>query len=82
MKDIKLAGKKVLFDKSPVLFSYNPAEDWEKFFDVKSGIWYYDNGAIIGEENTNKGGILFTKESFDICRVSRYMIKYRRLFFR
>ncbi len=66
MKDIKLAGKKVLFEKSPVLFSYNPKEDWENYFDVKSGNWYYSgDGAIIGEENTNKGGILFTKEFFD-----------------
>ena len=64
--DIKLAGKKVLFDKSPVLFSYKqPAEDFLKYFDIKSGIWYYQDGAIIGEENTNKGGILFTKQSFD-----------------
>lgn len=65
MKDIKLAGKKVLFDKSPILFSYNPDENWEKYFEIKSGNWYYSNGAIIGEENTNKGGILFTKESFE-----------------
>ena len=65
MKDIKLAGKKVLFDKSPILFSYTPDENWQDFFEVKSGNWYYSDGAIIGEENTNKGGILFTKESYD-----------------
>ena len=65
MKDIKLAGKKVLFEKSPILFSYKPSENWEEYFDVKSGNWYYSDGAIIGEENTNKGGILFTKEFFD-----------------
>ena len=65
MKDIKLAGKKVLFEKSPILFSYNPDENWKDYFDIKSGIWYYENGAIIGEENTNKGGILFTKEFFE-----------------
>lgn len=65
MKDIKLAGKKVLFDKSPILFSYTPDENWQDFFEVKSGNWYYYDNAIIGEENTNKGGILFTKESYD-----------------
>ena len=65
MADIKLAGKKVLVDKSKVLFSYKPSEDFLEHFDIKSGVWYYENGAIIGEENTNKGGILFTKESFD-----------------
>ena len=65
MNDIKLAGKKVLIDKSPVLFSYNPDENWKDYFDVKSGNWYYQDGAIIGEENTNKGGILFTKEFYE-----------------
>ncbi len=65
MKDIHLAGKKVLFHKSPILFSYTPDEDWEKYFEIKSGNWYYSDGAIIGEENTNKGGILFTKDFFE-----------------
>ncbi len=65
MKDIKLVGKKVLFDKSPVVFSYKPDENWLDFFDVKSGTWRYENGALIGDEPLNKGGILFTKKSFD-----------------
>ena len=64
MKDIHLAGKKVLFEKSPVVFSYKPDEDWLKYWDPKSGYWYYKDGAIIGEETGNKGGILFTKEYF------------------
>ena len=64
MKEIRLAGKKVLFDKSPVIFSYNPDENWKDYFDVKSGNWYYEDGAIIGFEPGNFGGILFTKENF------------------
>jgi len=65
MKDIHLAGKKVLFDKSPILFSYNPDENWRDFIDVKSGNWYYENGAIIGFEPGNKGGISFINKYFD-----------------
>jgi hypothetical protein len=65
MKDIKLAGKKVLFEKSPVLFSYEPDENWLDYFERKSGTWRYEDGAIIGDEPLNKGGILFTKQSFD-----------------
>ncbi len=65
MKDIKLVGKKVLFDKSPVLFSYKPDENWLDYFEPKSGTWRYEDGAVIGDEPLNKGGILFTKKSFD-----------------
>lgn len=65
MKNIHLMGKKVYFDDSEVLFSYQPDEIWADHFDPKSGKWYYEDGAIIGEERGNKGGILFTKESFD-----------------
>lgn len=65
MKEIRLAKKKVLFDKSPVIFSYKPDENWKDYFDVKSGNWYYEDGAIIGFEPGNKGGILFTKEFYE-----------------
>ena len=64
MKEIRLAKKKVLFDKSPIVFSYKPDEKWKDYFDVKSGNWYYEDGAIIGFEPDNKGGILFTKEFY------------------
>jgi hypothetical protein len=65
MKEIKLAGKKVLFDKSPVVFSYNPDENWKNYVDVKSGNWYYEDGAIIGFEPGNKGGIAFLNKYFE-----------------
>lgn len=65
MKEIRLAGKKILFDKSPVLFSYQPREDFLDYFEVKTGTWRYEDGAIIGDEPGNRGGILFTKESFE-----------------
>lgn len=65
MRELRLAGKKVIIEECPILFRYKPDVDWETYFERKSGNWYYENGAIIGEEFTNKGGILFTKEAFD-----------------
>lgn len=65
MKDIKLLGKKILMDQSPVLFSYQPDESWRDFWEPKSGTWSYENGYLIGEEKGNFGGILFSKEAFE-----------------
>jgi len=65
MKEIHLAGKKVLLEHSPILFSYKPDKNWKNYFIEKSGTWYYEDNAIIGVETGNKGGILFTKESFN-----------------
>lgn len=65
MKDILLLGKKILSDKSPVIFKYSPDEDWEKFWTPKSGMWKYEDGYLIGEEKGNFGGILFSNERFE-----------------
>lgn len=65
MKNIHLLGKKVLYDESPVLFSYQPDEDWKTYWDVKSGNWSYENGYLIGDEPGNFGGILFSKQRFE-----------------
>jgi hypothetical protein len=65
MKDILLLGKKILSDKSPVIFKYSPDEDWEKFWTPKSGTWKYEDGYLIGEEKGNFGGILFSNERFE-----------------
>ena len=65
MKNIHLLGKKVLYDESDVLFSYKPDENWEKYFDIMTGKWHYEDGALIGEERGNLGGILLTKEYYD-----------------
>ena len=65
MKDILLLGKKILLDKSPVIFKYSPDENWEKFWTPKSGTWKYEDGYRIGEEKGNFGGILFSNERFE-----------------
>ena len=65
MKDILLLGKKIIADKSPIVFKYTPDENWEQFWTPKSGTWGYENGYLIGEEQGNFGGILFSKERFE-----------------
>lgn len=65
MKDIHLAGKKVLFDKSPVVYSYRPDENWREHILVKSGNWSYEDGALIGFNPGNNGGICFVNKYFD-----------------
>ena len=64
MNDIKLLWKKVIWDKSPVLLSYSPKDDWREFWDVKSGNWSCKDGWLIGDEPGNFGGILFSKEYY------------------
>ena len=65
MKDILLLGKKILADKSPVIFSYSPDETWEKYWEVMTGEWTQENGYLIGAERGNFGGILMTRERFE-----------------
>ena len=65
MNEISLVGKKIYIDKSPLLLKYSPDEDWQKYWQVMAGDWRMENGWLIGTENGNKGGILFSRESFD-----------------
>ena len=65
MKNIHLLGKKILFDKSKVLLDYKPNTDWLDYFEPKSGEWKCEDGALIGIENGNKGGILFTRDYYN-----------------
>ena len=65
MKDILLLGKKIISDKSEILFKYSPDENWEQYWDVMTGKWYYNDGYLIGEEPGNFGGILMSKKWYD-----------------
>ncbi len=64
MKDIHLLGKKILADQSKLLVKYDPAPDFPDFWLPKSGTWEYEDGALIGTETGNKGGILLYKDYF------------------
>ena len=65
MKDILLLGKKIICDKSPVIFEYKPSDDWQNYWDVMTGEWYHENGYLIGSEPGNFGGILMSKERYE-----------------
>ncbi len=65
MKDILLLGKKIMADRSPVIFKYSPDENWEKFWTPKSGTWKHEDGYLVGEEKGNLGGIIFSRFRFE-----------------
>lgn len=62
--EILLLGKKINVDKSKIVLSYKPDENWHKVWDAKGGNWYYKDGYLIGSEPENKGGILLSKQYF------------------
>ena len=64
-KEILLIGKKIITDKSPVVFSYKPDENWREYFDDKLGEWTYEDGYLVGKEPRNAGGILLSKARYD-----------------
>lgn len=65
MEDILLIGKRILSDRSPVVLSSLPDENWRDAWEPKGGTWYYEAGYLIGSEPENKGGILLSKKRFD-----------------
>lgn len=65
MEDILLIGKRILAEKSPVVLSSLPDENWQEIWDPKGGAWEYRDGYLVGSEPENKGGILLSRQSFD-----------------
>lgn len=65
MKELKLLGKHVELAKCPVLLSYQPDANWQETWQVMAGEWKEENGWLIGAERGNKGGILFSRDSFE-----------------
>lgn len=65
MKELHLLGKKVIIEDCPLLLDYQPDENWEKYWQVMLGEWKVEDGWLIGSERGNRGGILFSRESFD-----------------
>lgn len=63
--EIMLIGKRILLDRSKVLLSYQPDENWQDIWDAKGGSWSYQDGWLVGSEPDNKGGILLSKQRFD-----------------
>lgn len=65
MKEIRLLGKRIDLENSPLLLSYQPDENWQKVFRRLRGNWTVENGWLIGEETGNFGGILLTHEFYE-----------------
>ena len=64
MKELRLLFKQVILEESPILLQSTPDENWERDWQVMAGDWKEENGWLIGAERGNKGGILFSKQSF------------------
>lgn len=65
MEKISLLGKTIYPEKSPLLLKYNPSDNWRDYWMPMGGEWEFRDGWLIGAERGNKGGILFSRESFD-----------------
>lgn len=64
-KEILLLKKRIDVEKSPVVLSYTPDENWRDVWEPKRGNWKYEDGYLIGSEPENRGGILLSKQRFD-----------------
>ena len=75
MKELHLLGKKVVIDECPLLLDYQPDGNWEKYWQVMLGEWKVEDGWLIGAERGNRGGILFSRESFDCDVIFSFTMK-------
>lgn len=65
MKELRLLFRQVMLEECPLLMKSEPDENWERDWQVMAGEWKQENGWLIGSETGNKGGILFSKQSFE-----------------
>ena len=65
MKKLLLLGKEIDYENSKILLKSAPDENWRNDWVPMSGTWDYKDGYLIGYEQGNFGGILFSKQSFD-----------------
>ena len=64
MKNILLLGKEIIVSECETVFRSAPGDDWQEHFKVMRGKWEKVGDCLIGEFRENRGGILFTKESY------------------
>jgi len=75
MKELHLLGKLVKIDECPILLKSSPDESWERDWQVMAGEWHQEDGWLIGAERGNKGGILFSRESYDCDIIFSFTVK-------
>lgn len=65
MNELHLLNKLIRLSDCPILKKYDPDENFLEHWTVMDGQWEYKDGWLIGAERGNRGGILFSKESYD-----------------
>ena len=75
MNEIRLLGKKVIMDKSPVLLDYKVGPDWLDYWQPKNGAWECDGEYLIGYERASWYAILFSRERFEENVMFSFTIK-------
>lgn len=75
MKEIRLLGKKIIWEKSPVLFDYKVGADWREHWEIKSGTWECDGEYLIGYERKSWYAMLLSKQRFEDNVMFSFTIK-------
>ena len=58
MRELKLLGKKIIVDKSRIIYNKKIDENWQDDWMVMGGEWSREGDSLIGIEHVNKCGIL------------------------
>ena len=75
MKELHLLGKLVKIEECPIVLDYKPGADFQEYFKVMAGEWTVEDGWLIGAERGNKGGILFSRDSFEHDVIFSFTVK-------
>ena len=75
MNEIRLFGKKIIIDKSPVIMKFSKGDNWLDFFVPRCGEWDFDGEWIVGWERGNCSADLFTKEYFEDNVMMTFTVK-------
>ena len=62
---LKIMKKEIDLEKSEILYSESMSkESFEKYWDIKSGEWCYEDGWFAGKTSENKPGMIVSKNNF------------------
>ena len=64
MQELVLLGKKIIVDKSKIIYNKKIDETWQEDWKIMGGEWSRKGDCLVGIERGNKGGILLYKEYF------------------
>lgn len=75
LKELHLLGKLVKIEECPLLMDCRIDQNWQDTWQVMAGEWKEENGWLIGAERGNKGGILFSRASYDCDLIFSFTAK-------